>query len=74
MGIRWSKPAQALVRNAIDLVRAQNVEAVILACRELPLLLGVEAEEAGDLINPTQPLAWPRSSGRWTEPAQLLIS
>ncbi len=57
MAGRRHPEAQALVRTAIDLVRARNVEAVILACSELPLLLGVEADEASDLINPTQLLA-----------------
>jgi aspartate racemase len=54
---RMNPEVPAMVRKAIELVRARNVEAIILACSELPLLLGSYAEEAVDLINPTQLLA-----------------
>lgn len=54
---RMNPEVPALVRKAIDLVRARDVEATILACSELPLLLGSHADEATDLINPTQLLA-----------------
>ena len=44
---------------AVDLVnhlRGKNVDAIIIACTELPLLLGVKSN-APDLINPSQCLA-----------------
>jgi aspartate racemase len=41
---------------AVDTVRAQGVDGVVLGCTEIPLLLGQKAE-AGDLINPAALLA-----------------
>jgi aspartate racemase len=41
---------------AVDAVRAQAVEATILGCTEIPLLLG-DLADAEDLVNPAQLLA-----------------
>ena len=46
----------ALARDAVETLRARDVDGVILGCTELPLLLGPEGE-APDLINPAQLLA-----------------
>lgn len=48
--------ASAVVRAAVETLRARGVDGVILGCTELPLLLGAEAE-APDLINPAELLA-----------------
>jgi aspartate racemase len=54
---RLKPEAQALVRKAIEIVRGRGTETVVLACSELPLLLGKDADESSGLINPTQLLA-----------------
>ncbi len=41
------------VREAVAYLRAQQVDGTILACTELPLLLGTDAD-ASDLVNPAQ--------------------
>jgi aspartate/glutamate racemase len=45
------------VRDAVESLRRRKVDGIILGCTELPLLLGTEADESADLINPTQMLA-----------------
>ena len=46
----------AAAHEAVTYLRAQGVEAIIMGCTEIPLLLGTEAE-APDLIDPLQLLA-----------------
>jgi aspartate racemase len=47
---------RALAAEAVAVLRARGVEAIILGCTEIPLLLGADAQ-APDLINPLQLLA-----------------
>lgn len=47
---------RALAVEAVETLRARGVEAIILGCTEIPLLLGANAQ-APDLINPLQLLA-----------------
>ncbi len=47
----------ALVQRGIDAVTSRNVEATILGCTELPLLLGARADDNPSFINPPQLLA-----------------
>jgi aspartate racemase len=47
----------ATARAAVADLRARGVQGVILGCTEIPLLLGAEADEAADLINPAHLLA-----------------
>jgi aspartate racemase len=54
---RMDPQVPSMVRRAIDILRARDVQAVVLACSELPLMLGSHADEAADLINPTELLA-----------------
>ncbi len=51
-----SEAERAAARNAVEAVRAQGVDATILGCTEIPLILG-GAAEVDDLINPAQLLA-----------------
>jgi aspartate racemase len=44
------------VRDAVEVLRARGVDAVVLGCTELPLLLGEEREQP-DLVNPAALLA-----------------
>jgi aspartate racemase len=53
---RTGPGSSAVAREAVDTLRGRGVDAVILGCTEIPLLLG-EAAEAPDLINPAQFLA-----------------
>ena len=53
---REGKVEAEAARTAVDELRARGVDAVILGCTEIPLLLGDEAE-AADLINPAALLA-----------------
>jgi len=53
---RTGAESSAVAREAVDTLRGRGVDAVILGCTEIPLLLG-EAAETPDLINPAQPLA-----------------
>ncbi len=46
---------RAIAGGAVDTLRSRGVEAIILGCTEIPLLLG--AVDAPDLINPLQLLA-----------------
>jgi aspartate racemase len=50
------KDEQEAAREAVGALRARTVDAVILGCTEIPLLLGVESE-ASDLISPAALLA-----------------
>jgi aspartate racemase len=45
-----------VVRSAVTTLRARGVDAIILGCTELPLLLGAEGD-ASDLVNPAAILA-----------------
>lgn len=54
---RMDPKGTAALRAAIDLLRGKKVEAILLGCTELPLILGAYADEAPDLINPAQLLA-----------------
>jgi aspartate racemase len=56
MAGRTTAEERALAREAVATLRARGVEAIILGCTEIPLLLGDEAQ-APDLINPLQLLA-----------------
>jgi aspartate racemase len=47
---------RALAAEAVATLRARSVEAIIMGCTEIPLLLGDDAQ-APDLINPLQLLA-----------------
>lgn len=47
---------RALAGEAVEIMRARGVEAIILGCTEIPLLLGDDAQ-APDLINPLWLLA-----------------
>ncbi|MGH2584816.1 MAG: hypothetical protein ACRDJE_07885 [Dehalococcoidia bacterium] len=50
-------PAEAAAaRAAVAMLRARDVDCIILGCTEVPLLLGAEAD-APDLINPGALLA-----------------
>ena len=53
---RTGPEPSAVAREAVDTLRGRGVDAVILGCTEIPLLLG-EAADAPDLINPAQLLA-----------------
>jgi aspartate racemase len=53
---REGPAAHAAAQAAVALLRGKGVEAILLACTEIPLLLGVDAG-APDLINPIQFLA-----------------
>ena len=53
---RTGPESSAVAREAVDTLRGRGVDAVILGCTEIPLLLG-EAADAPDLINPAQLLA-----------------
>ena len=53
---REGKADTEAARTAVDELRARGVDAVILGCTEIPLLLGDEGE-AADLINPAALLA-----------------
>jgi aspartate racemase len=53
---RDGKAEAEAMREAIGTLRARDVDAVVLGCTELPLLLGEEAE-APDLVNPAALLA-----------------
>jgi aspartate racemase len=50
------KAESEAVRDAVSTLRARGVDAVLLGCTELPLVLGEEAE-APDLVNPAALLA-----------------
>lgn len=56
MAGRTTAEDRALAGEAVATLRARGVEAIILGCTEIPLLLGDEAQ-APDLINPLQLLA-----------------
>jgi aspartate racemase len=45
-----------LAVEAVETLRAREVDGIILGCTEIPLLLG-DAAQAPDLINPAQLLA-----------------
>lgn len=51
-----SEAERAAARAAVEAVRAQGVDATILGCTEIPLVLGAAAE-GDDLINPAELLA-----------------
>ena len=53
---RTTAAHRAAAQAAVDAVRAQGVEATILGCTEIPLLLG-DSVDAKDLVNPAQLLA-----------------
>ncbi len=53
---RTGAESSAVAREAVDTLRGRGVDAVILGCTEIPLLLG-EAADAPDLLNPSQLLA-----------------
>jgi aspartate racemase len=53
---REGKEHTEATREAVDVLRAREVDAVVLGCTEIPLLLGEEAE-APDLLNPAALLA-----------------
>jgi aspartate racemase len=53
---RDGKEDTAAARTAIDELRGRSVDAVILGCTEIPLLLHDEAD-AGDLVHPAELLA-----------------
>jgi aspartate/glutamate racemase len=53
---REAKEHTEAVREAVDELRARGVDAVVLGCTEIPLLLGDESD-APDLINPVALLA-----------------
>lgn len=53
---REGPESRAAAQAAVDYLRGQGVEAILLACSEIPLLLGPNAD-APDLINPIQLLA-----------------
>jgi len=48
--------SRCVASDAVDALRAQDVDGIILGCTELPLLLG-ERSTASDLINPAELLA-----------------
>jgi len=56
MAGRTTAEGRALAGEAVETLRARGVEAIILGCTEIPLLLGDDAQ-APDLINPLQLLA-----------------
>lgn len=56
MAGRTTAEDRALAIEAVETLRARGVEAIILGCTEIPLLLGDDAQ-APDLINPLQLLA-----------------
>jgi aspartate racemase len=53
---RTGAESSVVAREAVDTLRGRGVDAVILGCTEIPLLLG-GAADALDLINPAQLLA-----------------
>jgi aspartate racemase len=53
---RRGPEGQAAAHEAVAYLRTQGVEAIILGCTEIPLLLGTEGQ-ASDLIDPLQLLA-----------------
>jgi aspartate racemase len=53
---RETPESTAVVKEAVDILRAKDVDLIILGCTELPLLLG-DATNAPNLINPAQLLA-----------------
>lgn len=53
---REAKEDTEAARAAVDELRARAVDAIVLGCTEIPLLLGDEGD-AGDLINPAALLA-----------------
>jgi len=53
---REGKDERAAARDAVGVLRARQVDAVVLGCTEIPLLLGDESE-VSDLINPAALLA-----------------
>jgi aspartate racemase len=53
---RETAESTAVVKEAVDMLRAKDVDLIILGCTELPLLLG-DATNAPDLVNPAQLLA-----------------
>ena len=53
----WRRVGREAARRAVEDLRRRNVDGIILGCTELPLLLGAEADDSGDLINSTQMLA-----------------
>jgi len=58
--------------DAVDYLRKQNVDGIILGCTEIPLLLGDKANEP-DIINPSQLLA-EAAIKKALEPVQNLMS
>ena len=53
---REGKDEREAARDAVGVLRARGVDAVVLGCTEIPLLLGEESE-VSDLINPAALLA-----------------
>ena len=53
---RVGQPERSTAIEAVDWLRARGVEAIILGCTEIPLLVGDLADQP-DLINPAQLLA-----------------
>ena len=53
---REASESQLIAREAVEFLRAQGAEGIILGCTEIPLLLREDSDVA-DLINPTQLLA-----------------
>jgi aspartate racemase len=53
---REGKDGREAARGAVGVLRARGVDAVVLGCTEIPLLLGDESE-VSDLINPAALLA-----------------
>jgi aspartate/glutamate racemase len=53
---RDGKDDREAAREAVGALRARTLDAVVLGCTEIPLLLGAEAE-ASDLISPAALLA-----------------
>jgi aspartate/glutamate racemase len=53
---REAKDEREAARDAVRTLRARTVDAIVLGCTEIPLLLGDEAE-GSDLISPAVLLA-----------------